>query len=237
MNLNRLLVMTVLVLSVSLMGCSSEMGMKQPLYNPNFISTLLHKDVMPEEPARHSKLTMEPAIKLCNAYHKEISALGDVTGSAEKKQQAAVIARKYLPNALKLQKDMLQAGDAIIPHVRYMMQINNYVDSLVAELQMIEVGNFQADKIAEFRETEDISLIGYKHYKMILTKGVQEYQLSVGLISGLKKGMSYRHVVDRLNMPGELVRDGEYVWLHNDAYLFASFKNGGLDFWKLYGAY
>lgn len=239
----------ILLSSLLLNGCSSDIAKKQPLYNPNFITTLLYKDVMPAEPARHAKITMEPAVKLMQEFHKEIDSIGGLKAediqNTEKLQKIADIANKYSSQITKIRKDMLLWGDAIVPHVRYIYQINSYVNHSAAELK--KVSQLSSAKVesrkALFQQIEshnlyqNVAAIGYEHYKLVLTKGEHAYQLDKQKVKNLKKGMTYYDVVKVLQMPGEYQRPGEIIWVHNDVVLFAGFKQGKLDFWKLNGAY
>ncbi|MDO4179379.1 MAG: hypothetical protein Q4D21_09395 [Phascolarctobacterium sp.] len=245
--MKKLNITMALLISCSLIcGCKNEISKKQPLYSPNFINTLMHKDVMPEEPARHSKITMEPAIKLTDEFNKELTALGKYGLNDDAKVHAAAkIATKYLPQAQKLKKEMLEWGDAITPHVEYMRHINSYVDDFVNILGKtqrlantpIAQRQILQNEINGHKYWQDIHLIGYKHYKLILTKGNREYQLTVKKMNMLKKGMTYRQVVEHWQMPGEHIHGEEYIWRHDNVVFFAGFKRGKLEAWKIFGAY
>lgn len=246
---HKFIIGTIVLGLMFVCGCGSNIAKKQPLYNPNFVTTLLNKDVMPEEPARHARDTMEPAIKIMQEFHKEVDDLGklntaDLQG-AEKLKQATDIAKKYIGRINGLKKEMLPWEDAIIPHVQYIRQINDYVNYSALEISKTSdlLAGKETDTVQKLRDIEhcrfrqEIAIIGYEHYMLVLTKGKNSYRLDKNIVKPLKKGMTYFDVVKILKMPGQVQRTGEVIWVHNDVVLFATFKYGKLDFWKINGAY
>ena len=241
-------IISVLMLGacVAAAGCSSK-EVKQPLYNPNFLSTLFSKDQLPGLPGKLDREIMQPAVQFAQDYDKEYKKLAEqYKEQNELRRQAAAVAEKYLPQAVKLQKEMPEPRDAIIEQYKQAKFAKQYLDNFVNLLDSTvkwpaadqKQQRILAGRIGGCQFNMRNALLGYDHEFKLLTAGKETYKFDLPTFKKIKKGMDYWQIAETFKMPGvhvksstvmvnkKPVRQDDWVWQYKSAFVFVTFQGG-----------
>lgn len=227
-----------------IIGCGNT-EIKQPLYNPNFFSSLVNKDKLTELPQKLDTEVMRPAMQLAKEYEAEYKHIKD----NNKEQQElyakdAAAAEKYLSQVKVLQNAMSEPRDAIIPHYRQALYTKQYLDNfanlleLKTKLPQAEKKNVSISKINGCTFNMKNAALGYEHEFKLLTTGQDTYRFDLPTFRKLRKGMDYWSVVKIFNMPGihikssnviingKTVHQDDWLWQYNNAFVLVTLQNG-----------